>query len=460
VSAGARDSAGNLPALVRQLEAAQWASPDTIAAGQRRHLRRLAEHCAAYSPRFARRLAEAGVTPADLAEPGGLSMLPVLTRRDLQSWGGEAFCSSVPHGHGDVVVTRTSGSTGEPVAVRRTGISTLFWNAMAMRELGWHRRNPAGRLCAIRANVGSYALLDSWGSPASCFARTGPRLMLPIATPVEQLVEWVVGFRPTFLVIYPSTLDAFTAHCRQHWITVPDLRHVLTIGETLSPAIRAAAEVTFAAEVADCYSSQELGQIAAQCPTSGLYHVMAESVIAEVLTDAGEPCGEGQAGRVVITDLHNYATPLVRYEIGDVAEIAPPCACGRGLPTWKRILGRERNLLLMSDGTRHWPVIGLLRCRDVAPIVQYQLVQERLDAIEVRLVVERPLSRDEERAVVDLVHASLGHHLTLRLSYVAGRMPVGPTGKFEEFVCKIARPSVPAGERRDIVSATLQQTAA
>jgi phenylacetate-CoA ligase len=279
---------------------------------------------------------------------------------------------------------------------------------------------------------------EDWGPPATLFAQTGPMLSLPIAADVARLLQWVVEFQADFVAMFPSTLDAFTTCCRRHDRALPHLRQVLTIGETLSASVRAAAEDLFGVTVADCYSSEEFGSIALSCPEGGgLYHVMSESVLAEVLDQRGLRCESGQIGRVTITALHNYAMPLVRYDIGDVAEVAGPCSCGRGLPAWRRILGRERNLIVMPDGTRVWPVTGFPRCREVAPVVQYQLVQQDRGTIEARLVVERALSQAEEEGLRALFHEWIGHPFALRFAYFDGRLPVGRSGKFEEFVCNV-----------------------
>ena len=191
------------------------------------------------------------------------------------------------------------------------------------------------------------------------------------------------------------------------------------------------------ARVSDLYSSQDLGQIALECPVSGLYHTMAETVLVEVLDDAGNPCREGEIGRVVITDLRNYATPLVRYLIGDRAEVGPPCPCGRGLPTLARVLGRERNLLLMPDGSRVWPLVGFYRFRELAPISQYQFIQHGADDIEVRLAVEQSVTPAQEAALTEVIHAALQHPFRLRFNYFDLTLPLPPSGKREEFVCLI-----------------------
>ena len=77
------------------------------------------------------------------------------------------------------------------------------------------------------------------------------------------------------------------------------------------------------------YSSQEVGYIALQCPENESYHIQAENVLVEILDDDGLPCEPGEVGRVVVTALHNLATPLLRYDIGDYAEVGSPCSCGR-----------------------------------------------------------------------------------------------------------------------------------
>jgi phenylacetate-CoA ligase len=77
--------------------------------------------------------------------------------------------------------------------------------------------------------------------------------------------------------------------------------------------------------------------MALQCPDHPHYHVLAENCLLELLDAAGRPA---RAGRVVVTPLHNFATPLLRYDLGDEAEFGPPCACGRALPVLTRISRR------------------------------------------------------------------------------------------------------------------------
>ena len=188
--------------------------------------------------------------------------------------------------------------------------------------------------------------------------------------------------------------------------------------------------------VVDTYSSQELGNIALQCPEHEHYHVQSESVLVEVLDERGKPCAPGETGRLVLTSLHNFALPLVRYEIGDYAEAGPACRCGRGLPTLARVLGRKRNMLTLPDGARRWPLTGFMAFRAIAPVRRYQFVQLDRGTIEARFVVDRPLRGEEEERLAEAIRGALGHPFDLQFTYLDA-FPPHPGGKFEDFVSRV-----------------------
>lgn len=425
-----------------RLAETQWLPAAEIAALQRAQLAQLAAHCAAHSPGFRARLAAAGLTADDLAAPGGLARLAPLTRRMLQDGNGQT-CAHVPEAHLPLGESATSGSTGEPVVVRRTSLNQLDWMAMTVRDHLWQRRDPAAALVSSSAKHAVAERQDDWGAPLALLYHTGPLLVVPATLDVAALLRTVREFAPGCLVIYPGLLAALLDLVAADGQGLPGLHHLRCIGETVSPALRDAARTVLGLAVEDAYSSQECGYIALQCPDSAdpdrpVYHVMAETHLVEVVDSAGEPCAPGQIGRVLITDLHNFATPLIRYDISDYAEAAAPCGCGRGLPTIGRIVGRERNLIRHADGTRHWPLVGFAGFRAVAPVRQYQLVQHALDGIEVRLVVDRPLDGGEEQALGAVISAALGAEFALTYRYYPDRIPTGPNGKFDEFLCQLA----------------------
>jgi phenylacetate-CoA ligase len=429
--------AGAVNSMLRSLEDTQWYPPSELQRAQHAQLRLLAEHAAKASPSFGDRLRRAGLTGSDLGTPEGLAQLPPLTRRELQEAGDALFCTELPKGHAPVELTRTSGSTGEPVAVRRTSISGVMWSAMTLRDHLWRGLDFGWRISVCRPTINAYVERRDWGSPISLLYRSGPAQLIPTDTPVDEMADRIATFSPHVLVVYPSVLSALIDRFRAGRRRLPDLRLVHSIAETLSPELRERATAALGARVWDTYSSQELGNIATQCPGSDLLHAMAESVLVEVLDDDGRPCAEGQSGRMVGTDLHNFATPLVRYDLGDYAEVGGECPCGRGLPTLRRVLGRERNLVRLPDGSRHWPLVGFHRFADIAPIRQYQFIQHDLERIEVRMVAAEPVSTEQEAALSTVIREALGHPFDLEFNWFDDRLPVGAGGKFEEFRSEI-----------------------
>ena len=139
---------------------------------------------------------------------------------------------------------------------------------------------------------------------------------------------------------------------------------------------------------------------------------------------------------MVVTDLHNFAMPLIRYEIGDFADVGEACACGRGLPVLSRIMGRQRNMLTLPSGDTTWPSFHASFFLSVARVRQLQLIQHRVDEIEVKLVVPEVLTSEQEAKIAENLTNSLGHRFRFRFTYVE-EIPTGSGGKFEDFVSKL-----------------------
>jgi len=428
-----------LLSLLRQFEQAERLPPEQLQRQQLLQLSAVVDHARRTVPYYRDRFR--GLPQGPVA----LQALPLLARRAIQDAGHGLRSTAIPPQFGGTHENRTSGATGEPVSVQRTMLDGLLWQANTLRDHAWHGRDPLLKLAAIRAVAPGTAdppggvEAPNWGPASAALGRTGPAALLTLDADVAVQAGWIRRQAPGYLLTYPSNLAALLVHFGQRGERLPSLRAVLTVGETVSPELRTSCREVLGVEIQDVYSSQELGYIALQCPASGLYHVMAESVLVEVLDASGKPCATGETGRLVVSSLHNYATPLIRYELRDHATVGGPCACGRTLPTLARIAGRERNMVKLPDGSTHWPLVGFQRFRDIAPLRQYQLIQHSLEEIEVRLVCDRALSTDEEIRLATVIRDALGHPFALRFIFFDGELPRSANGKFEEFVCAIGR---------------------
>ncbi len=145
----------------------------------------------------------------------------------------------------------------------------------------------------------------------------------------------------------------------------------------------------------------------------------------------------GEMGRMVVTPLHNFAMPLIRYDIGDYAEVGKVCPCGRGLPVLARIMGRARNVLMLTSGERRWPTVGDAFRLARSPVLQYQLVQHAIGRVEAKLAAEPPLSADEEERLRRELHKILDEALEISITYHAS-IARSPSGKYEDFRSELA----------------------
>ena len=431
-----------LHAMFLQLERSQWLPAQDLQELQRRQLDALLAHVWANVPWYHPRLRAAGIAPGRPLDLRAWRSLQPLTRREIQDAGAGLHSDRMPPEHGAVSSTRTSGSTGEPVEVLRSGLDQLLWRAVTLRDHAWHRRDLSGTLCSIRAGIARTpdgAWRSGWGTATDALFDTGPSAALPIDTDLEAQARWLGERNPHYLLIYPTVLAALLERLQSGRVELPRLREVRTIGEVLPDATRALCRKVLGVPVTDLYSSNEVGNIALQCPMSGLYHVQSESLMVEVLDAGGAPCAPGATGRVVVTNLHGYAMPLLRYELRDYAEVAPACPCGRGLPALRRIQGRVRNMLVTPQGETRWPLLGYAGYREAAPVRQYQVAQLARDHLEFRLVTDRPLLQVEEAALAAILKGSLGDFARIDFRYFSHLSP-GANGKFEEFVSLMPAP--------------------
>jgi phenylacetate-CoA ligase len=432
-------------ALQFQLGESQWWPRELLETHQFRQLRQLLAHACQTVPFYRDLFAARDISLPATIDRAFLETLPVVRRSDFQS-GSESFLSTAPpKEHGPVSFGMTSGSTGRPIRFGRSVATQTLWGAFALRDLLWHPRDPSGKLCAIRwshrgvAKAPDGTSHPSWGGITDQLFKSGPSAVLNVDSTLEEQLTWLLREKPDFLISCPSNLQALAAHAARHGMALPRLRELRTIGETVTPEVRRQLSEAWQAKIIDCYSCEESGYIALQCPDHDHYHIQAENVYVEILDENDRPCPVGVVGRIVLTNLNNFVTPLIRYEIGDYGEFAEACPCGRGLPVLKRIHGRSRNRLMLPNGGNLFPNFGgqgQITALTGVPLYQFQFLQHSLQQLEAKLVMARPLDSEEQAKVAEFLLRNLGHSFEVVFSFPA-EIPRGPNGKFEEFKCLI-----------------------
>ncbi len=429
--------AATVVALHAQSEQSQWLSESETEARQLVQLEALLTHCLATVPYY-RDCLKGRITQGVRLDMDAWRALPILTRSALQQSGDEIFSESPPAAHGRISAKQSSGSTGKPVRIKTSAINNLFYYANNLRHYRWHDYDPAARYAGITRLTAMQRKLSATATPVPWMNGyvTGPFYYFEVGETASAQGAWLREMQPHLFTTYPSNLKNLAEEAVAGHIELPRLSAITTMSEVLDPETREFCEGVLEAPIHDIYSAQELGIVALQCPEAATYHTMAESVLVEILDEAGNPCAPGEVGRVIVTPLHNFVTPLIRYEVGDYAEVAAPCACGRGLPTINRIYGRVRNMLTLPGGQKVWPAFGSRGLTAIAPIRQHQIIQKSAGQLEARLVTERELTAEEETRLAQHITGRLPVVMSIAFTYLA-EIPRNPGGKFEDFVSEI-----------------------
>lgn len=430
-------------ALQYQFERTDRMTSAEIQAAQFGQLDVLLRHAVANVPYYRQALPAAGYAPDRPLTLEAWRRLPILTRRTLQDRRAELIAARYPPEHGSAAEHRSSGSTGVPISVMKTQLCDLLWEAFTVRDHLWHRRDLSGVLVALRSRrSGEEGGADGarsaiWNHGVSSAFATKEGWLFGGYRPVEEQIAWLLRRKPDYAQMHPTVLRELLKVVKQRGIRFEGLKGILTYSELVPPGLREETLAVLGIPMHDMYSCREIGYLALECPDHPHYHVQSEAVLIEIVDEAGAPCAVGQTGRVVATPLHNFAQPLIRYALGDYAEVGPPCSCGRQSPVLARVLGRSRNMLRLANGQDGFPDTAPLEKAIHLPIRQYQLVQRTRSHIEVRIVPQRPFTPGEEAELRDIIVDKCGATGCAVTFAYCDSIARTEGGKYEDFISEV-----------------------
>ncbi len=379
---------------VAYLEASQWLPHEERSKRELSELRLLLSYAGAHIPYYRELFRRERFDPRAVASRHDLEALPLLTRQIVR----ERYTDLVDPAHrGKTLKKGTSGSTGCPLKFEYSMTSEYWRQAVKLRGYGWAGYRPGLKTFYYWAAV----------SAARPSLKIRADRALRRETFVDSMRQDAASRRAAlalFRKIRPSVVVCYTQSCAQfaRWILDEGLRDwddlpVICGAEAVLPGDRAVLASAFGPAIFETYGSRETMLIAAECEAHEGMHIQEENLVVEVVSDR-RAVARGEPGDVVVTDLHNFGMPMIRYVNGDVAILSESglCACGRGLARVARVDGRRADTLIDRDGNAVPGIVFHVLFSDARKEIvrQFQAVQSEGGAVVLKVVRGREFSEE------------------------------------------------------------------
>lgn len=418
-----------------ELSSSQWQSAESLRMAQWQRLCEIVRHAANHCPYYQRQFAAIGFD-GKLKDWDDFRRLPPLSKQDIRD-NADALISR-EYARSDLVEARTGGSTGTALTIFADRRCRELRNAAAMRSDHWAGWDVGMKIAAV------------WGNPpvADTLKQKLRNLLLDryiyldtmdiSEYSVRQFIDLWRREKPQVMFGHSHSLFILAGYVEK--LVASDLRPrgiISTSMQLLDPE-RQVIERAFGCRVTNRYGCEEVSLIACECEQHDGLHLNMEHVVVEFLRDDGSPAQPGEDANIVVTELINRGMPLIRYRVGDMGVLGErACACGRGLPLMERVTGRRADFLKRRDGSLVAGVSLVERTLTAIPgIEQMQLVQDRIDCLEVRIVRDQRFDEAAARALIGEIQGVFGDGTEIRLSMVTA-LDQTPSGKYRFSICNV-----------------------
>ncbi|NWG74424.1 MAG: phenylacetate--CoA ligase family protein [Rubrivivax sp.] len=408
---------------LRDLERSQWLERGALENLQADKLRRLLAVAHAHCPWHRRRMDEVGLTPDALTSLLDLRRLPRMSKADAAAHAPDLVWRDVP---GGAFRYNTGGSSGQPLIFHFGRWRQASDAAGRMRARRWWgvapgdpevylwgapvELNKTDRVKTVRDRLINQLVLNA-------FAMSPARM--------DSYLDAVEAFAPRCVYGYASSLALLAAHARDRGrrLRLPALKVVCTTGEPLYDHQRTLIAEVFGAPVANEFGSRDIGFTAHESP-DGQMLLMSESIVLEVLDEAGRPVAPGEMGEAVMTGLCSDAQPFIRYRTGDMVRMSTePDRAGRGLHVIAEVVGRSTDFLVRPDGTIMHALAGIYVLRATEGVAEFKLIQNDLRNVEVLVVPGPGWGPQRALAIEDGLRQRLGDEVRITVRVVEGIEP-------------------------------------
>ena len=354
-----------------------------------------------------------------------LADLPVVNKDTYRTYY-EDFRSSKYRDAKDNRIMTTSGSTGTPFAMIQDHNKAVMNTAdsIFLSSVGGYRIGE--KIAFIRVWVDNVRK-----SRFQLFAEN--TIMMESSSlsdeAIAEMLDCIRREKVKCITGYSSALSEISRYIDRSSVDMSEfcVHAILPISEAMPDPVRERLASQFGCSVRSYYSNEENGIMGIESAANNSYYINSESYHFEILKlDSDEPASEGEVGRIVITDLNNYAFPILRYDNGDTAVFHRHESNGRFRLTLTELLGRRSDILYDTRGRAVTPFVITNNLWDVDGVKQYRFVQKGPKQYELVLNGNRDMM--DIGNMIDRIRPALGEDAEIGVSFVE-EMPVLASGK-------------------------------
>jgi phenylacetate-CoA ligase len=423
------------------LQRTQWLGRDELEDLQDRKLIQLVEYAYQNVPYYHSLFDQVGFHPSDMKkDKTTFQRIPVLTKEIVRSNQDTLQTIEAARQKRMIKVT-TSGSTGHPLSFYEDSDFRDRFTAAVQLHLGWagaelwHRHAYIWGACfEVKAQQALRTRLIDWE-----WNRFITNAFLLSDQSLEVFARRVCRERPDVLMGFASSVHNYAHFVRQRPEFDISFKGIITSAEVLLPEVRNYIEETFHCKIFNRYSTRELDGIACECEAHDGLHASLECNYIEIIKD-GRPAEPGEVGQIIVTNLDNRGMPFIRYQINDEGSWSKsgPCPCGRSSPKIGSVEGRIVDTFVAADGRKVWAGFAgaAYKCLVHPSIRQFQVVQESLDYLTIRIVRDGPVPQENMEQFAYVIRRTFGDHVQVCWEF-PDEIPVLPSGKHQYAVSKL-----------------------
>jgi len=400
------------------LEESQFWPRDCVEELRNEKVRDLIQICYHGVPYYHRVMKSRGLTPSDFTTVADLPKLPVLTKDIIRKNWLELQAKNIPDSR--ISTIRTSGTTGEPMVIRKNKWECVWERSSFVRGMSWGGLLPTMTSAKLFGGSLRGKHTKNWRDRIAAILR--PRVLFLPAFELTQnnfmiYLDKIKRSRCRHLIGYSSAIYRLAIMAENAGESI-ELEAVFPTAEMLLASWRKKIADVLSCQVLPYYGCGEINSLGYSCPSGNGYHQCDEHAVMEVETNAGEYNFEGE-GAFVITDLDNNATPLLRYQNGDGGVLSKkPCSCGRSLSQICRIDGRVRDMLVAVNGNMIHGGLGSIIFQHIEGVEFWQVVQDEPGQVLIRIVSNRQYNHAvSENRLSNLLRKYLGAEAKVEFEY-------------------------------------------